>query len=303
MRTVARIVGFLMLIPMFLSAATLVRSARTLLERGGRPALRDAVTLMACAVLLSVCAYAAWFVWPLLSGTYALPRDPEAARSLGSLLIAPGKSLLVVVAHPDDAEWYAGGTLALASSLGADVHVLVATNGERGRGNADAEALALQRKREQEEAGRVLGYSRLVFLELPDRGLRRSSRLADLIRSEMVSVMPDLVLTFDAERPARPYVHPDHQAVGWAVLELLEGELGDGATAALFSSASPDAAVDITAVVEKKAAAVSSHRSQMADRGGWGAVRQNREIGKFVGYEYAELFRVSRTSSIRRTSR
>ncbi|MGE5541516.1 MAG: PIG-L deacetylase family protein, partial [Bacillota bacterium] len=115
--------------------------------------------------------------------------------------------------------------------------------------------------------------------------------LVDRIRDAWDSVRPDLVFTFDCESPARPYVHPDHQAVGRAVLHILDGA-GRQATAYLFSSALPDAAVDITEVLGQKMAGIRAHRTQFGGTGGGGVAEQNRGSGTAMGYGYTELFRV-----------
>ncbi|NPV70136.1 MAG: PIG-L family deacetylase [Firmicutes bacterium] len=264
---------------------------RGLGKAGGRQAWR-ALAIVLSVTVASGCLYALWFAWPMFTGRRPAPKDPALARALGEPVTHGGLSVLAVVAHPDDAEWYCGGTLARTVAAGSKVTVIVATDGERGRGAPSSGELAAIRRREQQEAARIMGYTRTVFLEIPDRGVSRADDLKGRIAAVWDEVKPDIVLTFDAESPSRPYVHPDHQAVGHAVLSILHEKREKPATAYLFSSAEPNAVVDITQLVDRKLAAIHAHRTQFGRTGGRGAVDQNYAAGESSGLEYAEMFRV-----------
>lgn len=194
------------------------------------------------------------------------PADPARALAAGQALVASARRVAAVVAHPDDADWYVGGTLALLVRRGAAVTVIVATDGERGprRGVADdARPLGEIRRQEQLAAAGVIGY-RVVFLGLPDRGLRRLADLPQRLADALAPLRPDTILTFDARYPRLPYVHPDHQAVGRAVAHLVRA--GDpavgGASVYLFHTRRPDTGVAVSEAVAAKLRALAAHRSQ-----------------------------------------
>lgn len=112
--------------------------------------------------------------------------------------------MLVIAAHPDDAEISAGGTILRAVAAGKRVGIVDLTRGELGtRGTAD------DRRRETEAADRVMGLAVRENLELPDGRVEVTvdarERLAALIRAHA----PDVVLAHHVED-----LHPDHRACG-----------------------------------------------------------------------------------------
>jgi LmbE family N-acetylglucosaminyl deacetylase len=127
---------------------------------------------------------------------------------------------LAIVAHPDDAEFQCGATLAKWSAAGTEVHHLVCTDGSKGTWDPDCdqEALVELRRREQEAAARRLGATGQVhFLgrvdgEL-DSGLTTRSEVALVIRR----VKPTVVLGHDPWKQYR--LHPDHRHAGILAVE------------------------------------------------------------------------------------
>jgi len=134
------------------------------------------------------------------------------------------KSLLAILAHPDDESFMMGGTLARYSALGVDVHVAIATDGAAGsideRWTGDRDKLAEARSAELAEASEILGVT-IHTLGYRDSGYRDVeangrqdafinadhsevvSRLVDLIRE----LKPAVVLTHNADGE---YGHQDH---------------------------------------------------------------------------------------------
>src|SRR5207244_10513246 len=113
--------------------------------------------------------------------------------------------LLIIGAHPDDADYAAGGTAALYRAAGHDVKMVSLTNGDAGHHQEAGPALAQRRRAEAAAAGAVIGASYDVLengdgLLLPSLENRR--QVIRLIRSNQ----PDLVLT---HRPTD--YHPDHR--------------------------------------------------------------------------------------------
>jgi len=176
-----------------------------------------------------------------------------AARRGEELASLRGRRILAVVAHPDDLEYYAGGTLARLVDGGAEVVAVIATNGEKGGRDPD---LARLRQEEQRRAGTVIGYREMRFLGLPDRGVRDDAELRSRLSRILGEVNPDLVFTFDDAYPLLPYIHPDHQSVAAATQAVWEGKL------LLFHTRRPDLLVDVSGVAPRKVAALACHVSQ-----------------------------------------
>jgi LmbE family N-acetylglucosaminyl deacetylase len=195
-------------------------------------------------------------------------------------------SALVIVAHPDDGEFLAGGAIALWARDGAPVTLAVITNGDKGTEdpNVTSEELAETRRREQERAAKVLGLEEVIFLGYEDGvleptiGLRRD--LTRLIRR----VRPHTVVTFD---PTVRFLgenypnHPDHRAAGDATVdavfpsardrltfpELMDEGLTPHKARELWLGGTdrPNHRIDIEPVFETKIAALREHASQLAD--------------------------------------
>lgn len=113
--------------------------------------------------------------------------------------------LLVVAAHPDDAELAAGGLVAKCVRLGYRVGILDMTRGELGsRGTPETRA------EESAAADEVLSITRRENLGLPDGGLTESSLDARrLVADAYRRFAPGLVAA-----PALEDLHPDHAAAG-----------------------------------------------------------------------------------------
>jgi len=122
-----------------------------------------------------------------------------------------GPRLLIIGAHPDDAEYYAGGLAAIYRGLGYPVKMLSVTNGAAGHYNRPPDELVPMRRQEAAAAGEVIGaaYETLSF---PDGQLAPTIEVRHRIIQEIRQFQPDLVLT----HRACDY-HPDHRAAGQAV--------------------------------------------------------------------------------------
>ena len=133
--------------------------------------------------------------------------------------------VLAVGAHPDDVEFYAGATLAGLAREGAEVRIVICTDGSRG-GSGGAE-LALRRRSEAERAASALGCAQPRFLGYADGALVNDDALRrDLVR-EFRTARPELLLAHD---PTTLWTrsgaltrlgHSDHRAAGEAVLDAL----------------------------------------------------------------------------------
>lgn len=140
--------------------------------------------------------------------------DPPASIDLDT----PG-SALVVAAHPDDAEFCCGATLAKWARAGAAVHHLVLTDGSKGTWDptVDQAALVARRQEEQRSAASALGGAGVEFLGEVDgelaSGFAQRAAVAGVIRR----LRPEVVLGHDPWRRYR--LHPDHAAAGRLCVE------------------------------------------------------------------------------------
>jgi LmbE family N-acetylglucosaminyl deacetylase len=122
------------------------------------------------------------------------------------------KTLLVVIAHPDDESFPMGGTLAKYATEGVRVVLVSATRGEAGIPGLSAVETARLREAELSSAARALGVPRLEFLDYLDGEFDRADeeavvgKLFEIIQQEK----PDTLLTFG---PDGISAHPDHVAV------------------------------------------------------------------------------------------
>jgi LmbE family N-acetylglucosaminyl deacetylase len=113
--------------------------------------------------------------------------------------------ILVLGAHPDDADFKTGGTAARWRKLGHELKLVSVTNGSAGHQTLRGEALVARRRAEAQAAGAVIGASYEV-LDFPDGGLMPTLEARHQIIRIIRGFRPDLILT---HRP-NDY-HPDHR--------------------------------------------------------------------------------------------
>ncbi|MCU4973798.1 PIG-L family deacetylase [Halobacteria archaeon AArc-m2/3/4] len=218
--------------------------------------------------------------------------------------------LLAIVAHPDDAEIFCGGTLAKHAARGDDVTIAYMTRGEFGGFDTTQAEVAETREAEARAAANVLGAD-VTFLDHRDGritySLEHRLEIVDLLRE----YDPDLVLTHFADD-----MHPDHRTTSrlvtdayyMASLPLLEtaAEPTDPDNVYYFgkptSSFEPTVIVDVSEFQETKEEAALCHESQVAwleEHGGVDAefsdfVESMRAtghtLGRQAGATYAEGF-------------
>jgi LmbE family N-acetylglucosaminyl deacetylase len=201
--------------------------------------------------------------------------------------LAPGDAdfdrVLAIGAHPDDAEYFAGGTLARLADAGAHVALVVCTDGARGgRGFED---VAQVRSAEQAGAAKVVGLRDVANLGRPDGALANDDRLRAELALAVRRQRPELVLTHDPRTLWNVYggrAHPghsDHRAAGQAVLDALYPRAASPHFYAdqleergvetwyprevwLFDTAQPDLRVDVSELFARKLDALRAHVSQ-----------------------------------------
>ncbi|SFA51235.1 bacillithiol biosynthesis deacetylase BshB2 [Parageobacillus thermantarcticus] len=184
------------------------------------------------------------------------------------------RHILVVFPHPDDEAFGVSGTLAQHAENGTPITYACLTLGEMGRNMgvppfANRETLPLIRKKELEEACKAIGIGDLRLLGYRDKTVEFEDEelLADRIGEIIAEINPSLVITF---YPGYS-VHPDHDACGAAVIRALKRLPKDKRPTVhcvAFSKnceqdlGKPDVIRDVSAVIDKKLAAIQAHRSQ-----------------------------------------
>lgn len=220
---------------------------------------------------------------------------------------------LVLFAHPDDAEFMCGGTVAEWVGGGTEIHFVCATDGSAGSNDPKMtrEAIRPIREEEQRAAADVLGVAGVEFLGFIDGELECSLALRRAVTREVRRRRPDVIVAPD---PSRLWVgdfyvnHPDHKAAGEAALcavmpdapsrpqfpELLDEGFEPFEVPALWLAAEDaDTFVDIGSHMETKLKALACHVSQRDN--GMNAEKlvyaRAKHFGKLGGMEYAEGFR------------
>jgi LmbE family N-acetylglucosaminyl deacetylase len=194
--------------------------------------------------------------------------------------------VLVIVAHPDDVDFGAAGTIARWTDAGIDVSYCIVTDGDAGGSDPSVSRpdMAKLRRVEQMAAAKEVGVDDLRFLGYPDGRVEATLELRKDLTRVIRLLRPDRVVCPSPDRYyARPGAsHPDHRAVGSAALDavypdarnpfafpelLAEEKLDAWTVREVWISASPTPThyVDITDTFPRKIAALRSHVSQIAD--------------------------------------
>ncbi len=199
---------------------------------------------------------------------------------------APQK-ILVILAHPDDPEFFCGATLARWTDAGHEVVYWLLTCGDRGSQNPDLDPQQLcgDRRTEQFNAAAVLGVNEIHFSDFPDGALEPTLEARKQVTRIIRTVRPDVLVTCD---PKTLYVgdsrinHPDHRAAGQVVLDAVFPAAGspmyytdlwfeEGLAAHtprevwISLTLDPNERHDVTDLWERKIRAIQQHVSQVGD--------------------------------------
>ncbi|MCV9999761.1 PIG-L family deacetylase [Pararhizobium sp. YC-54] len=123
--------------------------------------------------------------------------------------------VLVVEAHPDEAEMYTGGLCALLAEKGVAIKYLSLTNGDAGHYRMERDALKRRRAREAYTAARHLGVLDYEILDIHDGELMPDLAVRTAVISAIRRWQADIVITFHDECDG----HLDNRAAGRAVRE------------------------------------------------------------------------------------
>jgi N-acetylglucosamine malate deacetylase 1 len=214
--------------------------------------------------------------------------------------------LLVVAAHPDDAEICVGGTLLRLAQAGRRIGIVDVTRGEMGTRGTTAE-----RDAETAAANELLGLSVRRNLGAPDGRAQTGIELREQLAGILRELAPEIVLAHQLDD-----LHPDHAAAGrlakeaWYLSGLARlAELEGGPPARRprilmhfmgHVPFEPTLVVDIGPVWEQKRALVSCYKSQLQpanaqDRGqhflfGADILRRMETRARFFGERIGALY-------------
>lgn len=221
--------------------------------------------------------------------------------------------VLVVFAHPDDAEFGSAGTAVKLARAGKAVYYAVVTDGSKGSSDRSMTrgALAELRKKEQLDAARIVGVKDVSFLGFEDGMLEPTLDVRKAITAAIRKYRPDVIIVPSPERNLAAGVfvqHPDHLAVGEAAFaaiypasrdhmtfpELLAEGLEPWAVQEVWvtGTGATDFFVDITNTIDAKVKALQAHASQVGHRQVEEFVPERaRQLGADQDMAYAEGFK------------
>jgi LmbE family N-acetylglucosaminyl deacetylase len=198
----------------------------------------------------------------------------------------PLERILIVVAHPDDVDFGAAGSIAAWTDQGVQVSYCLVTDGDAGGFDESVSRadMARIRRAEQTEAARHVGVTDLHWLGYPDGRVVPSLELRRDISRVIRQVRPQRVITQSPQRNWQRIFasHPDHLAAGEATLcavypdarnpfahpELLAEGLEAHTVPEVWIMGGPEAdtVVDVTDTFPRKVAALRQHVSQVSHR-------------------------------------
>lgn len=197
------------------------------------------------------------------------------------------QKICVILAHPDDPEFFCGATIARWVEHGHKVIYYLLTCGDKGTKdrNLDEKALCTSRQQEQKQAAGVLGVGEVNFLHYPDGYLNPDLELRKSVTRVIRQVKPDIVVTCDPQNlfmGENRINHPDHRAAGQVVIDavfpaardhlyfpelLNEENLEPHMVNEIWASlpVKPNVEIDVTEYWDKKIQAILQHKSQIGD--------------------------------------
>jgi LmbE family N-acetylglucosaminyl deacetylase len=223
-------------------------------------------------------------------------------------------SALVLFAHPDDAEFSCGGTVARWAREGCEIHYVCVTDGSAGSNDRDTtrEGMREVRAGELQAAADILGVASVTFLGELDGFLEVTPATRRKVTREVRRRRPEVIVAPDPSRlwVGRGYInHADHKAAGSLALSAV---MPDAPTRVMFQELEsegiepyevpnlylvadePDTFVDITETFELKIKALLAHASQVGPDVEERVAERARAVGEQAGCEYAEGFKAFR---------
>ena len=198
------------------------------------------------------------------------------------------QNILVVLAHPDDPEFFCGATLARWARAGHRITYFLLTCGDKGFNDTTptgmtTEMLCSIRHEEQAKAAKVIGAQAVYWLDRPDGYLVPDLDLRRDVLRAIRRFKPDIFVTSDPQNLFAGYGinHPDHRAAGQAALdavfpapgnrtyfpELLDEGLEPHKPNEVWVTLTtqPNVTLDVTETWPIRLAALLEHKTQVGD--------------------------------------
>ncbi len=226
------------------------------------------------------------------------------------------KKILIILAHPDDPEFFLGGSISRWVRAGHEVRYALLTKGDKGAKDEalSAEAVARIRIAEQEAAAQILGVTSVDFMDYEDGYLMPDLAMRKKIVRCIREYQPEILVTCDPTNlfPSPQYInHPDHRYTGQVVLdavfpaagnpfffpELLKEGFKYHTPEEVWMSLTnePDVKLDVTAHWSEKIEALKCHASQIGDPDAFEKrMRERVHKDDDADFIYQEQFKVIR---------
>ncbi len=195
--------------------------------------------------------------------------------------------ILIILAHPDDPEFFCGASIARWTNAGHHVEYCLLTCGDKGTKDRSIETreLCSIRQEEQRAAAAVLGVNKVRFLNYEDGYLVPSLDLRRDITRVIRQIRPDILVTCDPRTlfaGGSRLNHPDHRAAGQATLDAVFPAARDHLNFIelwrdenlephivrevwVCGTLDPNTNLDVTENWETKIRALFEHKSQIGD--------------------------------------
>jgi LmbE family N-acetylglucosaminyl deacetylase len=225
------------------------------------------------------------------------------------------QKILVILAHPDDPEFFCGATINRWVRAGHHLVYCLLTCGDKGTKDLTLESdkLCAIRQLEQHAAANILGVQEVLFLNHPDGYLQADINLRRDITRVIRTIRPDILVTCD---PQTLFTingglnHPDHRAAGQATLDAVFPSARDHLSFIelwkdeklephvvrevwVCGTLQPDVILDVTGTWETKICALYEHKSQIGDPDQFALRMRNRRTADSTAENprYEEKFR------------
>jgi LmbE family N-acetylglucosaminyl deacetylase len=226
------------------------------------------------------------------------------------------KEILVILAHPDDPEFFLGATIARWVKAGHRVRYVLLTKGDKGAKDEtlSGDDVAKIRIGEQTKAAESLGVISVDYLDYEDGYLIPDLEMRKNVVWAIRQYKPHILVTCDPDNlfPSQQYInHPDHRNAGQVVLdavfpaagnrfffpELLDKGLDPHEVEEVWMSLTnqPDVTLNVTEHWDDKISALKHHASQIGDPDAFEKRMLERiQESEDLDFRYEEKFRVIR---------
>jgi LmbE family N-acetylglucosaminyl deacetylase len=216
------------------------------------------------------------------------PVDPDSKK-----LFSPGAKVMIVTAHPDDAEYYLGPLLVKLGETKAQIDLVVCTDGDKSyypwQNGGEMRRI---RRQEQLNAAAYWHAHSVWFLGYPDGRLQPRDDVVAGIRKQVLLDEPEWLITFDGDYPPK-VSHGDHRSAGQAAWKAVQG------TGIKWVMMFASRAFNYTADVSREEAAentlLAMHKSEFEgaklDRVGTSVANDFSEAGDRIGKPFGVSLR------------